>query len=70
MAPNSYTKAEKHLIEILTSHPNSTISEMKMIAGFGNHDEIPRTLNRLRVKGILQQANEQPPRYSIKEAPK
>jgi hypothetical protein len=62
-----YTLPEQQLIDILKLHPKSTISEMKMHAGLRKRNDIPHALNGLRVKGILVQTAEQPPRYSLSE---
>lgn len=60
-----FTPNEQALIDILKSHPKSTISEMKMHAGFRNRNEVPHALNGLRIKGILLHTNDKPPKYSL-----
>jgi len=67
MTTKFYTTHEQALIDILKLHPKSTLSELKMYMGMRKRKEIPYALNGLRIKGILIQTDEQPPRYSFGE---
>ncbi|GEM_PF-6660052 len=63
-----FTSKEQALIDILKTHPNSTISEMKMYIGFLNRNDVPHALNGLRVKGVMSQTDDVPPRYSFTDS--
>jgi len=60
-----YTPQEQALIDILKTHPDSTVAEMKMHAGLRKRNDVPHALNGLRVKGVLLHTDDKPPRYSF-----
>jgi hypothetical protein len=63
-----YTTQEQQLIDILKSHPNSTIAEMKMHIGLRRRNDVPHALNGLRVKRVLLHTEDKPPKYSFLDA--
>lgn len=62
-----FTPNEQALINILKTHPQSTISEMKMYIGLRKRNEVPHALNGLQIKGVLTHTDDKPPRYSFSD---
>lgn len=65
MMTKFYTIHEQALIDVLKAHPGCTIAEMKMHIGLRRRNDVPHALNGLRIKGVLLQTDDKPPRYSF-----